>query len=82
METICKHGVQVEDGTPQEQLDDLLTGSLPRLAHIIRCWRREPIARKLARMMAARMAHRVGVHIDDATKQVRRLTGLRRIWGK
>lgn len=81
METICKHGITVEGDTDKEQLNDLLTGSLPRLVHIIRCWRPDPVARKLARMMAGRLAHRTGIHVDDATKRVRQLTGLRKIWG-
>ncbi len=81
MEVICKHGITVEHGTDKEQLNDLLTGPLPRLVHIIRCYRPHPVARKLARAMAGRLANQAGVHIDDATKQVRRLTGLHKIWG-
>jgi len=81
METICEHGVTVKHGTDKEQLDDLVTGSLPRLTHLIRCWKPHPVARKLARQMTVRLAHQTGMSVDDATKRVRQLTGLRRIWG-
>lgn len=81
MEVICKHGVILERGTAKEQVHDLMTGSLPRLIHIIRCWKPHPTARKLARQMAACLHNRTGMHMDDATKRVRQLTGVRKIWG-
>lgn len=79
-EQICPHGVTVEGETTREQLSDLIHGSAARLTHLIICFKGHRLAKILARQKACRIRREADMHMDDATRIVEKLTGIRGIW--